>query len=298
MAYKYVPWAARVDGLKPTTKCVLMILTEAAFIAVDKKTKKELGYGVVTLPRKEIATRCGWSKSSVNSLDRETDILEELGLIKIRRNKNPETGFRAPSEIRVMWKPWGDRAKDDGAEEAPEPTVPSTPQGQMTIGVDLEPLGQNDHRGGGRTTIGLGQNDHKETGSYKGSNKVVGASPPTAASFLSEKMRAWAQENHPHVDVDHATAKYLAYYADKTTSRKSWEKWIAGEKTPKPSAPARDPLLDVLASYMRQRDDALAAEDAKGAEHWSKRVTETSERIKANSSSSKPQRLPEYIRNS
>lgn len=122
--------------------------------------------------------------------------------------------------------------------------------------------------------------------------------PATATFSITDQMRSWAEENHPHVNVDHATEKYLAYYADKTTSRKSWEAWIAREKTPKPSAPARDPLLDVLASYMRQRDDALAAEDAKGAEHWGKRVTETSERIKANSSSSKPQRLPEYIRNS
>ena len=122
--------------------------------------------------------------------------------------------------------------------------------------------------------------------------------PATATFSITDQMRSWAQENHPHVNVDHATAKYIAHYADKTPSRKSWEKWIAREKTPKPSAPARDPLLDVLASYMRQRDDALAAEDAKGAEHWGKRVTETSERIKANSSSSKPQRLPEYIRNS
>src|SRR5699024_8781755 len=122
--------------------------------------------------------------------------------------------------------------------------------------------------------------------------------PATATFSITDQMRSWAEENHPHVNVDHATEKYLAYYADKTPSRKSWEAWIAREKTPKPSAPARDPLLDVLASYMRQRDDALAAEDAKGAEHWGKRVTETSERIKANSSSSKPQRLPEYIRNS
>ena len=45
-------------------------------------------------------------------------------------------------------------------------------------------------------------------------------------------MRSWAEENHPHVNVDQATEKYIAYYADKTTSRQSWEKWIAREKTP------------------------------------------------------------------
>ena len=49
-------------------------------------------------------------------------------------------------------------------------------------------------------------------------------------------MRSWAQENHPHVNVDQATEKYIAYYADKTTSRKSWEKWIAREKAPVLSA--------------------------------------------------------------
>ena len=56
--------------------------------------------------------------------------------------------------------------------------------------------------------------------------------PATASFSITDQMRAWAQENHPHVNVDQATAKYLAYYADKTTSRKSWEAWIAREKAP------------------------------------------------------------------
>lgn len=300
MAYKYVPWAAGVDGLKISTKGVLMVLTDCAFIARDEKTGKELGYGLVTLKRATIAEKCGWAKQSVKSLDRELDILEERRLIRRRRNKNPETNHRTPSDIHVLWKPWGDRTEDEGiAEDDAEPMVTSTPQGQTTTGVNNRPPRSNDHRGYGQTTTGgYGQTTTKEQGS---SNKVlsrVSGEALTAASFLSEEMRAWAQENHPHVNVDQATEKYVAWYSGKTTSRKSWEKWIAQEKTPKPSAPARDPLLDVLASYMRQRDDALAAEDAKGAEHWGKRVTETSERIKANSSSSKPQRLPEYIRNS
>ena len=58
---------------------------------------------------------------------------------------------------------------------------------------------------------------------------------PTAASFLSEGMRSWAEENHPHVNVDQATAKYIDWYSDKTTSRKSWEAWIAREKAPRPA---------------------------------------------------------------
>ena len=56
--------------------------------------------------------------------------------------------------------------------------------------------------------------------------------PATASFSITDQMRSWAQENHPHVNVDQATEKYLAYYADKTTSRKSWEKWIAREKAP------------------------------------------------------------------
>ena len=56
--------------------------------------------------------------------------------------------------------------------------------------------------------------------------------PATASFSITDQMRSWAQENHPHVNVDQATEKYIAYYADKTTSRKSWEKWIAREKAP------------------------------------------------------------------
>ena len=60
--------------------------------------------------------------------------------------------------------------------------------------------------------------------------------PATASFSVTDQMRSWAQENHPHVNVDQATEKYIAYYADKTTSRKSWEKWIAREKAPVLSA--------------------------------------------------------------
>lgn len=56
--------------------------------------------------------------------------------------------------------------------------------------------------------------------------------PATATFSITDQMRSWAEENHPHVNVDQATEKYIAYYADKTTSRKSWEKWIAREKAP------------------------------------------------------------------
>ena len=56
--------------------------------------------------------------------------------------------------------------------------------------------------------------------------------PATASFSITDQMRSWAQENHPHVNVDQATEKYIAYYADKTTSRQSWEKWIAREKAP------------------------------------------------------------------
>lgn len=56
--------------------------------------------------------------------------------------------------------------------------------------------------------------------------------PATASFSITDQMRSWAAENHPHVNVDQATEKYIAYYADKTTSRQSWEKWIAREKAP------------------------------------------------------------------
>lgn len=176
MAYKYVPWAAGVDGLKISTKGVLMVLTDCAFIARDEKTGKELGYGLVTLKRATIAEKCGWAKQSVKSLDRELDILEERRLIRRRRNKNPETNHRTPSDIHVLWKPWGDRTEDEGiAEDDAEPMVTSTPQGQTTTGVNNRPLGSNDHRGYGQTTIGgYGQTTTMKQGS---SNKVLNTVP-------------------------------------------------------------------------------------------------------------------------
>lgn len=215
----------------------------------------------------------GTGKETVAKAFRE---LEEVGYLRRERTRTDQGTW---SHVWTL-NPQSGPSPDPGKPTV-DVTSTNTPSPQVSTSDGIPGSGQ--------------PGDSKKPNEKKTSRR---GEAPTAAPFLSEKMRAWATEHHPHVNVDHATEKYLAYYADKTTSRQSWEKWIAGEKTPKPSAPARDPLLDVLASYMRQRDDALAAEDAKGAEHWGKRVTETSERIKANSSSSKPQRLPEYIRNS
>lgn len=80
--------------------------------------------------------------------------------------------------------------------------------------------------------------------------------PATASFSITDQMRSWAQENHPHVNVDQATEKYIAYYADKTTSRKSWEAWIAREKAPALSTAGAIKEAEKIDRRMRELRDA------------------------------------------
>lgn len=86
--------------------------------------------------------------------------------------------------------------------------------------------------------------------------------PATATFSITDQMRSWAEENHPHVNVDQATEKYIAYYADKTTSRKSWEKWIAREKAPVLSTAE---AIKEAERLQRQMKNLRAAGDEGGA---------------------------------
>lgn len=80
--------------------------------------------------------------------------------------------------------------------------------------------------------------------------------PATAVFSITDQMRSWAAEKHPHVNVDQATAKYIDWYSDKTTSRKSWEAWIAREKTPTFSTAEAIKEAEKIGKRMRELRDS------------------------------------------
>src|SRR5699024_7071136 len=86
--------------------------------------------------------------------------------------------------------------------------------------------------------------------------------PATATFSITDQMRSWAEENHPHVNVDQATEKYIDWYAGKTTSRQSWEKWIAREKAPVLSTAE---AIKEAGKIDRRMRDLRAAGDGDGA---------------------------------
>ncbi|GLU46313.1 helix-turn-helix domain-containing protein [Nocardiopsis ansamitocini] len=229
MSNEAITWAFKQDIANSSAKFVLVVLADFA----DESWECFPG-------QKKIARMTGMGERSVR---RSLEWLEEQGFIT-RCHRYGSSGKRTSDRYRLLQRPDSTTGQND---RLLEPLVSTT--GQIDHRSDWPQVlpaklaaGQNDHRLP-PAVFTTGQIDHRSDlqslpANLAGHEPLVeppvisiekaraakhGDDTPIPPDFaVTQRMRDWATDNAPGVDVDFETEQFVDYWASRGTPRRDW----------------------------------------------------------------------------
>lgn len=173
-----------------------------------------------------ISTLAKYANASERSVSRSIANLVALGELSYGKNAAPTTHYNKPNLYQILV---GCPAECDGTYSHKE-----GPRTGMTNLVGMTSVVDRDDKSG-KTGMTPVSSEPKEETKEKLNNLPRGTRIPEDFS-ITEKMRVWAKENHPNVDLEKTTLNFIDYWTSKPTNAtkldwvSTWRVWIRNTK--------------------------------------------------------------------